>query len=131
MDKTHLGKVLPAPLRVRVAPGKFREPDAALLLTANFHLRGEGYWSGADLVVEVVSPDDPNRDLKTKREEYAAAGIAEYWIVDPRDRTITVLTLPAGGTVYGVAGKYSSGQTAASALLTGFEVDVTETFNQT
>ena len=35
-------------------------------------------------MVEVVSEDDPGRDLVTKRLEYAQAGIPEYWIVDPR-----------------------------------------------
>jgi Uma2 family endonuclease len=43
------------------------------------------YWEGADLVMEVVSShdEDRRRDLVVKREEYARAGIAEYWIVDP------------------------------------------------
>ncbi len=35
------------------------------------------------LVVEVVSPNQEKRDYRYKRTEYAARGIAEYWIVDP------------------------------------------------
>ena len=35
------------------------------------------------LAVEVVSPKQENRDYRYKRTEYAARGIAEYWIVDP------------------------------------------------
>ncbi len=35
------------------------------------------------LVVEVVSPNQSSRDYRYKRSEYAARGIAEYWIVDP------------------------------------------------
>lgn len=44
------------------------------------------------LIVEVVSPGDENRtrDYRYKRTEYAARGIAEYWIVDPQERQITV-----------------------------------------
>lgn len=34
------------------------------------------------LVVEVVSSNQANRDYRYKRTEYAARGIAEYWIVD-------------------------------------------------
>ena len=45
------------------------------------------------LVVEVIGEDDPERDLVTKRLEYAQAGIPEYWIVDPRTDTIDVLRL--------------------------------------
>ena len=44
------------------------------------------------LVVEVVSPGDANRsrDYRHKRTEYAARGIAEYWIVDPETRQVTI-----------------------------------------
>lgn len=44
------------------------------------------------LVVEVVSPgsENRNRDYRYKRTEYAARGIAEYWIIDPEERQITV-----------------------------------------
>ncbi|MBE9079861.1 Uma2 family endonuclease [Romeria aff. gracilis LEGE 07310] len=42
------------------------------------------------LVVEVVSPGQENRDrdYRYKRTEYAARGIAEYWIVDPEAQQI-------------------------------------------
>ncbi len=44
------------------------------------------------LVIEVVSPGTTNRtrDYRHKRTEYAARGIAEYWIVDPEERQITI-----------------------------------------
>ncbi|BAB76543.1 Uma2 family endonuclease [Anabaena sp. FACHB-709] len=50
------------------------------------------------LVVEVVSPGKANedRDYRYKRSEYAARGIAEYWIVDPQKGMITLLTLVDG-----------------------------------
>jgi Uma2 family endonuclease len=43
------------------------------------------------LVVEVVSPNQEKRDYRYKRSEYAARGIAEYWIVDPIQSQVTVL----------------------------------------
>ncbi|WP_341527192.1 Uma2 family endonuclease [Nostoc sp. UHCC 0302] len=50
------------------------------------------------LVIEVVSPGKANedRDYRYKRSEYAARGIAEYWIVDPQRNRITLLTLVDG-----------------------------------
>lgn len=50
------------------------------------------------LVVEVVSPGKENedRDYRYKRSEYAARGIAEYWIVDPERDRVVVLTLVDG-----------------------------------
>ena len=43
------------------------------------------------LVVEVVSPKQKNRDYRHKRTEYAGRHIPEYWIVDPIAQTVTVL----------------------------------------
>lgn len=43
------------------------------------------------LVVEVVSLGQESRDYRFKRSEYAARGIAEYWIVDPIRQRVTVL----------------------------------------
>jgi Uma2 family endonuclease len=43
------------------------------------------------LVVEVVSPNQDKRDYRYKRSEYAARGIAEYWIVDPLLQKVTIL----------------------------------------
>lgn len=43
------------------------------------------------LVVEVVSPKQENRDYRHKRTEYAGRHIPEYWIVDPIAQTVTVL----------------------------------------
>jgi Uma2 family endonuclease len=50
------------------------------------------------LVVEVVSPGTENeqRDYRYKRSEYAARGIAEYWIIDPQQSQVSVLTLASG-----------------------------------
>ena len=103
-----------------------REPDLLLVRDAGDPRRHDRYWLGADLVAEVVSPDRPERDLVQKREEYAAAGILEYWIVDPRVETITVLRL-AGGA-YVELGVFARGEQATSALLAGFAVDVADIF---
>src|SRR5262249_56746478 len=85
---------------------------------------------GADLAIEVVSEGEENRqrDLKSKRQEYAHAGIAEYWIVDPENRQITVLTLDTANKIYREHGVFGRGSKATSVLLSGFEVDVTAVF---
>jgi Uma2 family endonuclease len=48
------------------------------------------------LVVEIVSLDSIGRDYRYKRSEYAAAGIPEYWIVDPLENCLTILQLQEG-----------------------------------
>ncbi len=121
------GTVLYAPLRLRVRPGKFREPDLLLVLDKNDLRVQNDYWRGADLVVEIVSPDRPERDTEEKPRDYAEAGIPEYWIVNPLDEHITVLTL--AGESYATHGVYARGQSAESQLLTGFTVPVADVFD--
>lgn len=122
------GEAIFAPYRVQLWPDKFREPDIVFLTVEHAdHFRDE-YALGADLVMEVVSPDDRRRDLETKRREYAQAGIPEYWIVDPETRRITVLTL--AGETYAVHGEFGPGVQATSVLLSGFAVDVAALYAQ-
>jgi Uma2 family endonuclease len=73
-------------------------------------------------VLEVVSSDDPKRDLVRKRREYARAGIPEYWIVNPATEQIIVLHLE--GTAYVEHGIFTRGTQATSVLLEGFTVAV-------
>jgi Uma2 family endonuclease len=121
------GKVLVAPLRLQVRPGKFREPDILMLRDANDPRYQDAFWLGADLVVEIVSPDRPERDTEEKPRDYAEAGIPEYWIVNPLTDTITVLTLVEDA--YAEHGVFHRGDKATSKLLEGFSVNVDEVFD--
>ena len=121
------GKVLFAPFRLQLWPGKLREPDLVFLASSADPRRENPYWTGADLVVEVISPDDPRRDTVTKRFEYARAGISEYWIVDPRDETLTILRLD--GEAYGEHGRFGRGEVAMSAVYPTLRADVAATFD--
>lgn len=121
------GKVHLAVLRLRVRPGKFREPDLLLLRSARDPRRQDRFWTGADLVLEVVSSGKPHRDLIDKRGEYAEAVVPEYWIVNPLDETVAVLRLEE--TKYVETGIFRRGEMAASALLAGFTVGVSAIFD--
>jgi Uma2 family endonuclease len=127
-EPTKRGETLPCVFRVRIRSGKFREPDLVFMLSENSHRRHNEYWDGADLVMEVVGPEPKSRqrDHETKRVDYAEGGISEYWIVDPQEEKITVLKL--AGDSYLLHGEFRPGQTAASALLQGFEVGVSAVF---
>lgn len=121
------GNVLFAPLRLQIRPGKFREPDLLLLLAANDPRGQNRFWLGADLALEVVTADKPERDLVDKRGDYAEAKVAEYWIVNPMDETISVLQLR--GDAYAETGRYRRGESARSALRPDFSIEVAAVFN--
>ena len=84
----HSGLLRLLPFEVRLGPGgPSREPD--IFFVANEHLdrlSDDRFVGGPDLVVEIISDDSVTRDYRVKRQEYQAAGVSEYWIVDPRPR---------------------------------------------
>jgi Uma2 family endonuclease len=121
------GEAFMSPLRVKLFRDRIRQPDICLIRQERI-LDLIKPPRGADLVMEVVSGGKANRqrDLVTKRREYARAGVQEYWIVDTELQTITVLVL--SGKRYRKHGIFKPGATATSVLLSGFAVDVSAVF---
>lgn len=127
VSEAELGEVFFAPLPVRLWKGRLREPDVIFVRPARIRDRHKPP-EGADLAMEVVSEGEENRarDFQIKREDYARAKIAEYWIVDPQEKQITVLVL--SGRKYRVHGVFGLGEEATSVVLSDFAVEVTAVF---
>jgi Uma2 family endonuclease len=130
VNAEQLGTVLFAPFPIKLWEGKLREPDVVFMRKEHADRRRGSYWLGADLVMEVLSPDDPKRDRETKRREYAMARIPEYWLVDPMAQTVTVFVLEREADTYSVRGTFGAGAKACSATLSGFHIEVGELFDQ-
>ena len=77
-----------------------------------------------DLAAEVISLGGRNRDRIDKRDLYEQYGIKEYWLIDPEAQTVEVLHLENGR--YQLFVRAIPGQVAASKLLPGFDIPVTE-----
>ena len=124
----NLGTALMAPLRVQLRPGMFREPDIVFASLSNAQFVRDDFWLGADLVMEIVSAGikSRRRDLEDKRRDYAAAGIDEYWIVDPLHQAVLVLNRV--GQEYQRVGEFRGNEIACSKLLEGFCVSVIDLF---
>ena len=78
------GELFYAPLRLRIREGKFREPDLLLLRDAKDPRNQDDYWRGADVVAEIVSPDDPQRDTRegawtTPKRAFPITGSSIPW----------------------------------------------------
>ena len=123
------GLVLFAPLPTKLFPGTIREPDLLYISPENVPGPEVEYPSRIDLAMEIVSDgtEARKRDYEDKKIDYAKAGVAEYWIVDPKDQTVTVLVL--SGSTYIDHDCFPVGQTATGKLLPGLAVDVQSLMN--
>ncbi|MEI9972358.1 MAG: Uma2 family endonuclease [Ignavibacteriota bacterium] len=79
-------------LRSKTATTRYRIPDVSVLLAAptTRHL-----LEAAFLVVEVLSEDDAMSRVMAKLQEYAAQGVPNIWLVDPRLKMLSVYRPPA------------------------------------
>ncbi len=77
------GWLCSAPFLMRLEDSA-REPDLLFLAAQHQERLCETYLDGpADLAVEIISPESFGRDRGDKFYEYEAAGIPEYWLIDP------------------------------------------------
>jgi Uma2 family endonuclease len=88
VEAHELGEVFTAPVLLRLASRPSgREPDLLFVAAEHADRIGASYIEGpADLVVEIVSEESLTRDRSEKFAEYEAAGVPEYWILDPLRR---------------------------------------------
>jgi Uma2 family endonuclease len=79
-----LGTLIRAPFVMKSSEGRGREPDLLFVCRDRAHLIRPAFLDGpADLVIEILSPESIGRDRGEKFVEYEAAGIREYWLIDP------------------------------------------------
>ncbi len=96
VQQQQLGEVLGPEFMVRLRKGEKsrRVPDVLFVTSARKSLLKRTYLDGApDLAIEVVSPDSVARDWREKYLAYEAAGVREYWVIDPLSRLMEVYAL--------------------------------------
>lgn len=93
------------------------EPDLAVVCDPE-KLDERGCKGAPDLIVEVLSPSTQRHDRLTKYNLYERAGVREYWIVSPEERTVQVSVLQSDGR-YRVVELYTSGDVAKVNVLEG------------
>jgi len=94
-------KVFPSPFDVRLfyeeddSDDTVVQPDVIVVCDLK-KLGEEGYRGAPDLVVEILSPSNTAIEMERKLLLYKKAGVQEYWIVDPKDKHISIYTLKTG-----------------------------------
>ena len=126
IDQHKLGAICYSPLPVRLWPGKMREPDLMFMSAAHADRIQTQYWGVPDLAIEIISPGTETIDRETKRDEYAQAGIPEYWIIDPEAKAVELLRLK--GESYETVARLTEDGMLASPTFPGFELSLKELF---
>lgn len=87
-----LGGLVMAEVDVPISETRIRRPDVVYLAPSHLdRIAGDRLAGPPDLVVEIVSADDPKRDYRDKVVDYAEAGVDHYWIVDPHQGRVRVM----------------------------------------
>ena len=89
-----------------------------------------GCLGAPDMIIEIISPKNPKRDLKDKFDIYQEHGVREYWIVSPNDETVSVFVLN-DKRKFQLVGMYAEDDKIPVNIFNGdLKVDLTEGFTK-
>ncbi len=129
VEKEKLGLVLTAPFEVHLSENtRPVQPDVIFIRAENLpHIDSQFFEGPPDLIVEVISPSSIRTDRHIKFDVYEQNGVAEYWIVNPKTRSVELYTLSSGE--YALVGEYTGDELIKSKHLAGLEIITSTLFN--
>jgi Uma2 family endonuclease len=124
--KHQLGRLYLAPFDVVLSPHDIVQPDILFILAARLAILTKANVQGApDLVIEILSPSTRRLDETLKRDRYDQLGVQEYWIFDPRHKSVRIFRR---GQDAGFAAlselTAAAGQILTTPLLPGLEIEL-------
>jgi len=99
IDDPGIGVTLWAPIGLFMPGSDPVQPDILVMRTMELGIvRDRRVYGPPALLVEVLSPSNPEQDLEIKLGAYARAGVPEYWICRPVQRDVLVCSQPDAAT---------------------------------
>jgi Uma2 family endonuclease len=126
LNKHQSGKLYHAPIDL-LLPGIAQpvQPDILVISSDRLDMIKETNIEGTPvLIMEVLSPGNPQHDKDTKFHAYAQAGVKEYWLVNGAAQVVDVFVLR--GQAYAPLGHFTADDKAFSEALPGFKVRASE-----
>lgn len=117
-----LGVILNAPFEVHLSEtSRPVQPDILFLNHAQQPTPGTQVFTGVPtLIVEVISPGSIRLDRRVKFDAYEQAGVSEYWLADPKTRSVEVYVLSNGE--YALFGQFTDDELITSKVLEGLTI---------
>jgi Uma2 family endonuclease len=101
------------------------QPDICVICDAR-KVDEKGCIGAPDIVVEILSPGNNKKELQNKYEVYEDAGVLEYWIIHPTEKTFFKYTLTDGG--FQASKLLTVGSEVTTPILPGFVLSLDELF---
>lgn len=128
-------KVYTAPFDVRLPVASRKHADIDTVVQPDLcvvcdpeKLDELGCVGAPDLIVEILSPGNNQKELQLKYDVYEASGVKEYWVIHPDERTLLIYTLEGGK--YHPSRLFTLGDQVESQVLSGFVLDLDEVFGE-
>ncbi len=94
LRKNKLGRLIPSPIDVKFDEINTVQPDIVYIAKENESIiQKKAIIGSPDLLVEILSPNNPERDTESKFAVYQKHKVKEYWLVDPVSKSIEVYVL--------------------------------------
>ena len=127
VERNDLGEFFGRDVHVIFDEHNHLEPDLCFIAKARLGIiKGPNVYGPPDLVIEILSESNRDYDVQVKFRYYERFGVREYWLVDPRGRSIAVYTLEDGS--YQLLGEYQAGQVIETRVLAGLSLDPARIF---
>ena len=87
----------------------------------------KGCDGAPDLVIEILSPGNSDKEMKLKYDAYEESGVKEYWIVQPEYQNVLVYALVDSGKFIGKH-PITASDFLTSTIFPDFTIDLSEAF---
>jgi len=101
------------------------QPDVCVICDPN-KVDARGCTGAPDIVIEILSPGNNQKELRNKYEVYEESGVLEYWIISPQDKSFLKYTLT--DDTYQPSRLMTMGDIITTPILPGFELNLETVF---
>ncbi len=101
------------------------QPDICVICNP-LKVDSKGCTGAPDIVIEILSPGNKQKELLNKYEVYEESGVAEYWIISQQDETFLKYVLVDGR--YQASRPMITGDVITTDILPGFELPLDTVF---